>query len=129
MLTLGDRQLDQALGLLRYPVHIGHIALVHAALSEEATEGTMQLWGESHQDQTGGVAIEAMHQLGCRPVPLHTTDQGISKLRPQARLTQQAMGFVEHQQIVAPVHDPGRIQPIRHHRQRCIGRCDLMTPH
>jgi hypothetical protein len=129
MLPFGDRQLDQTLGFKRHTVHIGHIALQHLALREQAAQGAMQFGRQRHQDQTGGVAIEAMHQLGLRPMVLDPRDQRIGQGGPQAGLAEQARGLVERDQIIAVVHDPGGIQRLSHHQRPGHGRCGLTAPH
>jgi hypothetical protein len=58
-----------------WALHISDVQLANLAFSEQSTEIAQTALIAGHNDQTGCVPVEAMHQAKLRPASLQARDQ------------------------------------------------------
>ena len=77
--------------------HISEIKLVNSAGSKQSTERSQADLISGHKNESRGIPVEAMHQAKLRATVLEARNQGITLMRTQTGLTQQAGWLIDHQ--------------------------------
>ena len=83
-------------------MHFGRIQLVHFAISKQASERLQARLIPGQHKQTGGVAIEPMHEPKFRPNSLHPGDQGIALGIAKTGLTEQPGRLLHNHKMWMP---------------------------
>ena len=77
--------------------NVSEIKLLHSAGSKQRTERSQAALISGHKNESRGLPVEAMHQAKLRAIVLESRDQGITLMRTQTGLTQQAGWLIDHQ--------------------------------
>ena len=85
--------------------HISEIKLVNSAGSKQSTERSQAALISGHKNESRGIPVEAMHQAKLRATVLKSRDQGITLMKTQTRLTQQAGWLIDHQILRVLEHE------------------------
>ena len=82
--------------------HFRLIQLADATAGEQSAAAPQALQASRQQNQTGCIAIEAMHQMQVGFATLHPRDQGVLQMGAASRLTEQTRRLQSHQQPGIP---------------------------
>lgn len=93
----GQGQMNASPSSQQRPDHISEIKLVNSAGSKQSTERSQAALISGHKNESRGLPVEAMHQAKLRAIVLESRDQGITLMRTQTGLTQQAGWLIDHQ--------------------------------
>ena len=95
----GQGQMNASPSSQQRPDHISEIELVNSAGSKQSTERSQAALIFGHKNESRGLPVEAMHQAKLRATVLESRDQGITLMRTQTGLTQQAGWLIDHQKL------------------------------
>ena len=93
----GQGQVNTSPPSQQRPDNVSEIKLLHSAGSKKSTERSQAAQISGHKNESRGLPVEAMHQAKLRAIVLESRDQGITLMRTQTGLTQQAGWLIDHQ--------------------------------
>jgi hypothetical protein len=83
-------------------MHVCYIQLVHVSIGKQPAQQLQALWIPGQQQQTGGVAIQTMHEPKLRPNSLYSRDQGVALGVAKTGLAQQPGRLLHNQKTLMP---------------------------
>ena len=101
----GQGQVNTSPPSQQRPDNISEIKLLHSAGSKKSTERSQAAQISGHKNESRGLPVEAMHQAKLRAIVLESRNQGITLMRTQTGLTQQAGWLIDHQILRVLEHE------------------------
>jgi len=111
----GQGQVNTSPPSQQRPDNVSEIKLLHSAGSKKSTERSQAAQISGHKNESRGLPVEAMYQAKLRAIVLESRNQGITLMRTQTGLTQQAGWLIDHKILRVLEHE----STARELRNRC----------